>query len=213
MKIGYALGATFASAVLGFCIAAAITAQASDSWYNVSGAGHVEFNFGLYRVCAVRSNSTVCYSFRLNGLQDFIKKEIVQPGKISPVVNNENKVFQNTWILSFFAIVFTGMAFILSVPTAILSYSSNIHDIIPKIQFLFTFIGTVLGVTSIIYAYAERNAMWPTGVAAIKSRYPINPLEFKGRGMLFQTLYPPIEFVAFIVYLVLMCKHASSKKK
>jgi len=218
MKTSYALLATFACLVLGFCIAAAITAQASHTWWEIENNTTTttkRFYFGLYQVCVEETSgasvSEKCYTFRLNGVKDFVNEQI--GGSSTLIVNTESRGGQDVWILAFFAIVFTGMAFILSLPTALLSYTSNIHDAIPKLQCVFTFFGTVLGVTSVACAYDLRDTMWPTGVDALKAKYLVTGnVEFTGRGFLFQTLYVAIEAVAFFAYLIMMKIQPSSKE-
>lgn len=216
MKVTFTVLATLGSLVLAFCIAAAITAQASHTWWEIEKNGSTRYYFGLYQVCthdAVRNET--CYKMDVKGVKEFVNKEIVKgkAGKVFPVVEAENYEGQNTWILAFFAILFTGMAFILSVPTACLSYSSNIYKYIPKLLALFTFTGTILGITSVAYAFDQRSMVWPTGVKALQDEGLVTgKVEFVGRGFLFQCLYSAIEVIAFVIYIVMIKIHPDSKE-
>lgn len=214
MKLSYAILATLACLVLAFCIAAAITAQASHTWWEMEKNGTERFYFGLYQVCVDSGDNSaeMCYTFRMKEVKQFVNEQLTF-GAIIPVISAETKESQDVWILSFFAIVFTGMAFILSLPTAILSFNSNINDSVPKLLCFFTAVGTILGITSVAYAYDQRENVWSTGVNALKAQGLVTgKVDFVGRGSLFQVLYSVIEVIAFIMYAVLIKLQPSSKE-
>ena len=207
MKISYALLATFACLVLAFCIAAAITAQASHTWWEIEKNNTSNrYYFGLYRVCVEKANKVeTCYQFNVMGIKIFAEDELRTPGASKPVVISENLESRNVWILSFFAILFTGMAFLVAVPTACMSYTCSIHKCVPIIQCIFTAIGTILGVTSVAYAYGKRHLIWESGVTALKEQnFTTDKVNFVGQGFLYQCLYTTIEAIACICYIIMI---------
>ena len=99
MKGFYIVLLVVASLVLGFCLAAAVTAQASFTWWKAEKGpnGTKEVYFGLYRICTKhtdqRNEIEKCHRFDETGITEFFKDNTLTTADVNIGMRNSMSVF------------------------------------------------------------------------------------------------------------------------
>lgn len=98
MKGFYIFLLVVASLVLGFCLAAAVTAQASFTWWKVEKGqnGTKEVYFGLYRICTKHTDqgdeTEKCHRFDETGITEFLEDNTVTTTDVNIGMRNSISV-------------------------------------------------------------------------------------------------------------------------